>query len=110
MPGPHMKLKEEKVPFHTRLGLRLLQLLLVIFALLLIRRCVVIYHDNKLTGEQIKVEYFEKGYHNGLKKAQKLPENQQPQFKNYILKKAYRDGYRKGWDAGRDLLKQKKDN
>jgi hypothetical protein len=105
-----MKQEEEKIPFHTRFGLRLLQLLLVIFALLLLRRCVIIYNDNKLANEQIKVEYFEKGYDSGLKKAQGAPDNQEPQFKNYALKKAYRDGYRKGWDFGRNLMKQQKDN
>ena len=97
-----MTQKEEKVPFHTRFGLRLLQVLLVVFALLLIKRCVDIYHDNKLTDEQVKIEYFEKGYAGGMKKAQGLPEDQEPQFKNYALEKAYRDGYRQGWDKGRE--------
>jgi len=97
-----MAQKEEKVPFHTRFGLRLLQVLLVVFALLLVKRCVDIYHDNKLTDEQVKIEYFEKGYAGGMKKAQGLPEDQEPQFKNYALEKAYRDGYRQGWDKGRE--------
>jgi hypothetical protein len=97
-----MEQKEEKIPFHTRFGLRLLQVLLIVFALLLVKRCVDIYHDNKLTGEQIKIEYFEKGYAGGMKKAQGLPVDPEPQFKNYALKKAYRDGYRQGWDKGRE--------
>ena len=101
-----MQQQEEKIPFHTRFGLRLLQVMLIIFALLLIRRCVVIYHDNKSTNEQVKVEYFEKGYNSGLKKAQGLPEIPRPHFRNYALKKAYRDGYRKGWDAGRDIMQK----
>lgn len=97
-----MKQKEEKIPFHTRFGLRLLQVLLIIFALLLIKRCVNIYHDNKTTNEQIKVEYFDKGYASGFKKARGLTEDPEPQFKNYALKKAYRDGYRQGWDKGQE--------
>lgn len=100
-----IKPKEEKIPFHTRFGLRLLQVLLIVFALLLVKRCVNIYHDNKLTTEQIKIEYFEKGFASGMKKAQGLPEDQEPLFKNYALKKAYRDGYRQGWDKGREKEK-----
>jgi len=106
MPGFLIKPKEEKIPFHTRFGLRLLQMLLILCALFLIKRCVNIYHDNKLTGEQIKMEYFEKGFASGIKKAQGLPEDQEPQFKNYALKKAYQDGYRQGWDNGREQVKQ----
>ena len=101
-----MAQKEEKIPFHTRFGLRLLQVLLIVFALLLIKRCVDIYHDNKLTNEQIKIEYFEKGFNSGLKKAQGLPEDPAPPFNNYALKKSYRDGYRQGWDKGREITKQ----
>ena len=101
-----MEKQDKKIPFHTRFGLRFLQVLLVLFAILLIKRCVYIYQDNKLTGQQIKTEYFEKGYANGLKKAEGFPEGPKPQFKNYALKKAYRDGYRRGWDKGRENVKQ----
>ena len=97
-----MKQQKEKIPFHTRFGLRLLQILLVVFALLLIKRCVDIYHDNRMTDQHIKMEYFDKGYANGMKKAEGLPVNPEPQFKNYTLKKAYRDGFRRGWDKGRE--------
>ena len=101
-----MAQKEEKIPFHRHFGLRLLQVLLIVFSLVLIKRCVDIYQDNRLTGEQIKMEYFEKGYESGIKKARGLPEDPEPQFKNYALKKSYRDGYRQGWDKGREEEKQ----
>jgi hypothetical protein len=52
------------------------------------------------------MEYFEKGYASGMKKAQELPEEPEPQFKNYALEKAFRDGYRQGWDKGREEEKQ----
>ena len=96
-----MEQNEEKIPFHTRFGLRFLQVLLVVFALVLIQRCVALYQNNKLTSEQIKAEYFQKGYYSGMKKAQGLADTPEPQFKNYALKQAYRDGYRQGWDKGR---------
>jgi hypothetical protein len=96
-----MEQKKEKIPLHTRFGLRLLQVLLIVFALVLIKRCVAIYQGNKLSNEQVKIEYFEKGYTSGMIKAQGLPEEPEPQFKNYALKKAYRDGYRQGWDKNR---------
>ncbi len=96
-----MDKKEEKTPLQTLLGLRFLQILLIIFAFLLVKRCVALYHDNKLINDQIKIEYFEKGYDNGMKKAQGLKDAPEPQFKNYALKQAYQDGYRQGWDKGR---------
>lgn len=101
-----MEQKDRKIPFITRFGLRLLQVLLIVFSLLLVKRCVAIYHDNKLTSEQIKIEFFESGYTNGMKKARGMPKEPEPQFKNYALKKAYRDGYRQGWDMGREKENQ----
>jgi len=97
-----MEEKKEKIPFHTRFGLRFLQVLLIVFSLVLIQRCVALYHDNKVTNEQIKTEYYDKGFDSGMKKAQGLPGEPEPQFKNYALKQAYRDGYRQGWDKGRE--------
>lgn len=102
-----MNKNEDKTPLHTRFGLRLLQVLLIIFALLLLKRCVDIYHDNKLIQEQTRIEYYEKGFISGFKKAQGLPENAEAKFRKYALKKAYRNGYRQGWDKGRKNLKQR---
>ena len=101
-----MQKEEAKIPFHTRFGLRLLQVLIIILALLLVKRCVNIYHDNKLTNEQLKVEYFDKGVVSGMKKAQGGIADPEPQFGSYALEKAYRDGYRQGWDKGRKILDQ----
>lgn len=102
-----MNKNKDKTPLHTRFGLRLLQVLLIIFALLLLKRCVDIYHDNKLIQEQTRIEYYEKGFISGFKKAQGLPENAEAKFRKYALKKAYRNGYRQGWDKGRENLKQR---
>jgi len=98
--------EEKKPPFHARFGLRLLQVLIIVLALVLVRRCVDIYHENKITDQQIKVEYFEKGFASGMKKSMGLQEDPEPQFKNYALKKSYRDGYRQGWDKGREKEKE----
>ena len=97
-----MAQKEEKIPFHRHFGLRLLQILIIVLCLALVKRCVVIYHENKTTDEQIKIEFFEKGFDSGMKKSMGLPQNPEPQFKKDALKKAYRDGYRQGWDTGRE--------
>jgi hypothetical protein len=97
-----MEPKEEHIPFHTRFGLRFLQVLLIVFALVLVQRCVALYHDNKVTSEELKTEYFEKGYDSGLNKARGLSHEEEPQFRNYALKQAYRDGFRQGWDKGRE--------
>ena len=54
-----MTQKEEKIPFHRHFGLRLLQVLLVVLCLVLAKRCVDIYHENKITDEQAKIEWEE---------------------------------------------------
>ena len=100
-----MTQKEGKIPFHRHFGLRLLQVLIIVLCMVLVKRCVDIYHENKTTDQQIKIEYFEKGFDSGTKKSMGLPQNPEPQFKNYALKKAYRDGYREGWDKGREKQK-----
>ena len=94
-----MEQKDKKVPFHRRFGLRLLQVLLIVFCMILVKRCVNIYYDNKGVDEQVVVEYFEKGFANGRKKAMGLAKDPEPLFKKYAFKKAYRDGYRQGWDS-----------
>lgn len=101
-----MAQKEEKIPFHRRFGLRLLQVLLIVLCMILVKRCVDIYHENKTTDQQIKIEFFEKGYASGMNKSMGLSEDPKPRFKNYALKKAYRDGYRQGWDTGLKKEKQ----
>jgi hypothetical protein len=77
-----MEQKEEEIPFHRRFGLRLLQVLIIVLSMVLIKRCVEIYHENKITDEQIKIEYFEKGFESGMKKSMGSPEDLEPQFKN----------------------------
>ena len=96
-----MSQKENKLPFHTHFGLRLLQVLLIVLCTILVKRCVDIYYANRVIDEGTEVEYFEKGYANGMKSSTGLSKDPEPQFKNYALKKAYREGYRQGWDSGR---------
>jgi hypothetical protein len=66
--------------------------LLIVLSMVLVKRCVDIYLDNKISARQIKVEYFEKGFANGMKKSKGLPVDPEPRLKNYALKKADRDG------------------
>ena len=73
-----MNKKDEKNTFYTRFGLRLLQVLLIIYALLLIKRSVDIYHDNKRTNKPITREYFDKSHASGLNKAHDSTENRNP--------------------------------
>jgi hypothetical protein len=91
--------KEKNLPTHTHFGLRLLQVLIIILCLVLMKRCVNIYYDNRLIDEGVRTEYFEKGFASGRKKSMGLPIDPEPQFTNYAFKKAYRDGYRQGWDS-----------
>lgn len=96
-----MKKPKEKIPFHTYWGLRILQILIIILALFLMKRCAVLYHENKGTDQQVVIEYFERGFRDGMDKARGQTAAPEPSFKNYAFKKAYLDGFRKGWDNGR---------
>ena len=98
--------KEEKLSFHRHFGLRLLQVLLIVLSLMLVKRCTDIYHENKQIDRQSEIEYYEKGFANGMNRSMGLPEDPKPRFKNYALKKAYREGYRQGWDKARQKEKQ----
>lgn len=100
-----MEQKENKLPYLTRFGLRLLQVLLIVLCMVLVKRCVDIYYENRDIDEQVKLEYFEKGFASGREKSMGRSIDPEPQFKNYALKKAYREGYREGWDKGREKEK-----
>jgi hypothetical protein len=97
-----MAQNEEKIPFHRLFGLRFLQVLIIILCIVLVKRCVDIYYENRDIDEQLKVEYFEKGFASGRKKSMGLQKDPEPQFNKYALKKTYRKGYRQGWDLGRE--------
>ena len=94
-----MKEKEVKIAFHTRFGLRFLQILIIVLAVILIQRCIAIYQETKSADQQTVSEYYQKGFAAGREKAKGLNINGEPIFEQYSYKKAYGDGYRDGWDS-----------
>jgi hypothetical protein len=90
---------EEEIPLHRRFGLRLLQFLLVVLALVLIRDCIIIATHGSNPGLKMQQEYYDKGYEAGKQKALQGRDRLAPSFPDPLLERKYRDGYRDGWDA-----------
>jgi hypothetical protein len=94
-----MMADEKQIPLHRRFGLRLLQFLLVVFALLLMRYCVILVMNSNNPGLKMQREYYNKGYEAGKQKALQGRDRLAPSFPDLLLERKYRDGYRDGWDA-----------
>jgi hypothetical protein len=90
---------EEQIPLHRKFGLRLLQFLLVVLALVLIRDCIIISTHGSNPGLKMQQEYYDKGYEAGKLKALYGRDRRTPSFPDLLLERKYRDGYRDGWDA-----------
>ena len=57
-----MKENEVKIAFHAIFGLRFLQILIIVLAVILIQRCIGIYQETKSADQQTVSEYYEKGF------------------------------------------------
>ncbi len=90
-----------ELPTYTKIGFRITIVLLLVIGAFLLRNCAKAIHYGTTTPEQTVEAMFERGYEDGRRKAagQEAP----PPYEgdNLILKKAYRRGFRAGWDAGR---------
>ena len=64
-----MKEKKVKITFHSRFGLRFLQILIIVLAIILIQRCIAIYQETKPAEHQTVLEYYGKGFAAGREKA-----------------------------------------
>jgi hypothetical protein len=93
------------IPLYTKIGGRITILLLLLLGFMLLRNCVAsIYYGTTTNQEEIQ-RYYERGYAQGNRQT---PDEQTPDATaatdNPLLRKAYRRGFRAGWDA----LQQKK--
>jgi hypothetical protein len=90
---------KEQIPLHRRIGLRLLQFLIIVSAFLLIRNCILISKNSTNPDLEIQQHYYDKGYEAGRQKAlhNKTPAEQH--FPDLLLERKYREGLRDGWDA-----------
>ena len=91
----------EEISFQRKYGLRFLQILIVLVAFFLVRNCILTL-SNDIPSEQRLNQYYELGYEAGKSTASGSHSVAEPTFSDPLLKKKYRDGYRNGWDDGRN--------
>ena len=93
--------QNEGISFQRKYGLRLLQILIILVAFFLVRNCILMLGSD-IPSELRLNQYYEMGYEAGKSTALGRRPVAEPTFSDSLLKKKYRDGYRSGWDNGRN--------
>jgi hypothetical protein len=93
--------QNEKISPQRKYGLRFLQVLIILVAFFLVRNCIFTLSSD-IPSEQLLNQYYEMGYEAGKIKALGSNPVKEPSFSDHLLKKKYRDGFRNGWDDGRN--------
>jgi hypothetical protein len=94
--------QNEKISTQRKYGLRFLQVLIILVAFFLVRNCLLTLSSDIPSGQLLN-QYYEMGYEAGKTKALGSYPVKEPSFSEPLLKKKYRDGFRKGWDDGRNI-------
>jgi hypothetical protein len=90
--------KNSPIPLYTKIGGRLTLILIILLSFMLLRNCVrSVQYGSITTQEEIKHSY-DMGYKDGKNQVSKQSIDESEQ-ENPVLKKAYRQGYREGWDS-----------
>lgn len=92
---------KERIPWHRHLGLRLLQILLVLVAFGLLRNCMLLTRMKPL-GENAREQYYQMGFEAGKSRATKKLKPSEPVINNPLLRRYYRQGLRDGWDSAQN--------
>lgn len=93
--------KENRIPLYTKIGIRVTIVLMVILAFMLLKNCIGSLHYGTTTSQDEIQHYYDKGYRDGNEQAAGPADHHDPVLDNPLLKKAYRQGFRNGWDATR---------
>jgi hypothetical protein len=88
------------IPLYTKIGGRITIVLLLLLGFMLLRNCMgSVYYGTTTNQEEIQ-RYYDRGYMQGRRQA---PDEQESDVTaatdNPLLRKAYRRGFRAGWDA-----------
>ncbi len=89
-----------QLPAYTRIGFRITLALLLVISVLLLRNCVQAVRDGTSTPTPTVEQVYEQGVADGRRKARGLEPETPYDGDNLVLQKAYRRGFRTGWDAG----------
>jgi hypothetical protein len=87
---------EERISMQRRFGLRLLQLLIIIMAVMLVRNCIIISMESDNQELSVQQQFYNKGYEAGKQKALSGRQQTEPFFPDLLLERKYRNGHRDG--------------
>lgn len=95
--------KDDKIPLYTRLGAKITAILMLLLTLMILKNCVESFFYGTTTDSETVEYYYKLGFADGEKKAHEGEQHkiEEPQHDNLLLIKAYRRGFRDGWDSGR---------
>ncbi len=96
-------LEKKKIPAHRRFGLGLLQILLVLTAFFLVRRCVLLIDGNRGIPEATLESSYRMGFEAGKRQAETGLFAEEPPVTAELLKLRYREGFKKGYDAAGEV-------
>jgi hypothetical protein len=97
--------KQAGIPPHTKWGIRITTVIILLISFLIIKNCVGSVFYGVTTDKELQNQYYDLGYSHGVQKAKGLEPSPEPDIKNLLLKKEYRKGYRNGWDSIKTELK-----
>ena len=92
--------RRREIPTYTKIGFRLTLALLLIISIFLLRNCVQAVRDGASTPAPTVEQMYDQGFEDGRRKALGLAPGTPYEGDNLVLHKAYRRGFRAGWDAG----------
>jgi hypothetical protein len=93
--------QDNRIPLYTKIGIRVTIVLMVILAFMLLKNCIGSIHYGTTTSQEEIQHYYDLGYRDGTEQAAEPTDHHEPVLDNTLLKKAYRRGFRAGWDARR---------
>lgn len=93
--------KDKRIPLYTKIGIRVTIILMIVLSFMLLKNCIGSIHYGTTTSQDEIQRYYDKGYKDGTEQATEPTDRREPELDNPMLKKAYRKGFRDGWDATR---------
>jgi len=91
--------RDNRIPLYTKIGIRVTIVLMVILAFMLLKNCIESIHFGTTTSQDEIQRYYNMGYKDGTERAIEPIDRAEPDLDNPLLKKAYRQGFRAGWDT-----------
>jgi hypothetical protein len=90
--------QKPEIPPHTKWGIRISGIIILLITIMIIKNCVGSFMYGTGTDQETQKQYYDLGYSHGMRKAQGLEKQPEPETDNLLLRKMYRKGYRDGWD------------